>query len=590
MKSTKYSQFCYKIFNKLFKEKNIEKKFEKNIKLVKANISMEYDELYSMALMNGIIAFFISLIAALIIYLLIPSSLTLIFVLLIPLLVVVSLAMIYLYLPDSLIKKRANNIDRFLPYAINFISSMAGAGVSPKDIFQTLSKVKVYGEIQKEANRITKEISVMGIDNITALKHAIELSPSKKFKSFLQGIIGTIQSGSDLHNYLITISEKYLEDDIIERKKNLEMLAVVAETFVIAVIAFPIFLVIILTTMGFFGGSMDLSILILVVFSLLILPLVYIGFYFMINSAIAKKISRFVTDKGFDSRSFFKEQKIAILIFIISFVLMGCFIVLTLLLGRAGFLHSGIYLIYDVMFLSILFIIGPLGFYYHIKAKAERDLQEKLPEFLTEIGDSLSSGMNAFDAIKSADKGHFGNSTPEIKRMKAQLSWNISLKEIFMDFSERMKSGVIQRIVVTINEGILMGGNTSKIFKAASKEVTQVNQIEDHRKANMSVYMSVIVLCFFVFLAIIIILDRTIFESFIDLQKQQIGKVGNTINLSVVDPMQLKYSIFTFIYVQSVGSGVLAGYLMDGKISSGVRYGCVLAIISFIIFKLILLQ
>ena len=53
---------------------------------------------------------------------------------------------------------------------------MAVAGISPAEIFQTLANISVYGEVQKEAMKVSKEISVMGVDNITAIKHAIEVS------------------------------------------------------------------------------------------------------------------------------------------------------------------------------------------------------------------------------------------------------------------------------------------------------------------------------------------------------------------------------------------------------------------------------
>jgi len=586
MKSTNYSRFCLKLFKKIFTKKIREVDFEKKIRLVKANIEMEYEEYNSMALMNSILAFFFTYIPFLVLYLLIPNDITLFFLLIFPLIILLAVALTYIYLPKYLINARANNIDRFLPYAINFISSMAEAGVSPKEIFQTLSKVKVYGEIQREANRITKEIVIMGIDNITALKNAIELSPSKKYDSFLQGIIGTIQSGSDLHSYLVNISKKYLEDELIERKKNLDFLSVIAETFVISVIAFPVFLVIIMTTMGFFGGSMEISITILLLFSFLILPFVYLGFYAIINSATAKRVGKFIKEEQFGFKHFYKEQKKSIFVLILSIIFAIIFSIIVYFLGTVDLIYSGRYLIYDIIFLDIIIILGPIGFYIHYKSVQEKMVQERLPEFLIEIKDSLSSGMTTFDAITEANKGHFGKLTPEISRMKAQLSWNISLKDVFSDFANRMKSAVIQRVVITINEGILMGGDTSKIFNSAAKEVHQVNQIDNHRKANMSVYMSVILMCFFIFLAIVIILDRTIFQSFFELQADQLRQSVGSININRVNPVYFKYSLFSFIYVQSIGSGVLAGYMMDAKLSSGVRYGCVLAIVSFIIFKL----
>jgi len=291
MKSTKYSAFCAKIFGNIF-SKETDKFIEKNIELSKADIAMGYDVYCSMALMNTIIGLIGALILVLSIRVFIPSIYTMLSIVLVPVTVAVCIWIIYRYLPTYYIKKRARNIDLVLPYATNFISSMAVAGVSPAEIFQSLSSIDVYGEIQKEAKRIAKDIVVMGTDSITALKNAIEISPSKKFRAFIQGVIGTIQSGSDLHIYLSTFAEKYMQDDLLERKKDLDMLSVIGEVFVISVIAFPIFLVIILTVMGFFGGSMKLSMTILLFFSFVILPVAYVGFYMLVKSTSLEEISK----------------------------------------------------------------------------------------------------------------------------------------------------------------------------------------------------------------------------------------------------------------------------------------------------------
>jgi len=548
---------------------------------------MEYDEYNSMVLMNIFIGLIASIILSTILYSIQQNIYTGLGIVFIPTLTIVGLASYYIYLPTYRLAKRGEDIDRFLPYAVNFIGSMAVAGVSPAEIFQTLSTIKVYGELQTEAKRIAKEINVMGIDNITALKHAIELSPSKKFNSFIQGMIGTIQSGSDLHIYLATMSEKLLDDDVVERKKKLDLLAVVAETFVIAVIAFPIFLVIILSVMGFFGGSMDVSISILFLFAFLILPVIYLAFYYLVKSSTSEMIGKYISEEKINFNKFYELNKKSFYIFFISVI---SFLIFTTIIGILvinGAMESNIYLLLDILFIGFLILVGPVSFFLHHLGKLKDEIREKYPDFLVEVGDSLSSGMNAFEAIKVAEKGRYGKLSEEIKKMKAQLSWNIPIKDIFIDFSNRMRSGIIQRITITLNEGVLMGGNTSKIFKAAAKEVNQVNQIEHQRKANMSVYMSVILLCFFVFLAIILILDKTIFTSFFDIQQAQTAKMEQVIQINVIDPILLKYGLFSFVFVQSIGSGVLAGYLMFGRIASGLRYGVVLGIVSFIVFKLL---
>jgi flagellar protein FlaJ len=285
VKSTRYTRFCRRLSEKTFEKFNISETSTNRL-LEKADISMVYKEYYSMVLMNLIIGFIASFFSTLIIYLMIPHTITALLLLIVSSIVPVFIGLYYLSLPTSKAKTRGKNIDRYLPYAVNFINTMSVAGVSPAEIFETLSTIELYGEIQKEAKKITTEINMMGIDTITALKNAIFISPSDKFKEFIQGMLGVIQSGSQLGPYFERCVEKYMLNDLIERKRNLESLAVMAEAFVVTVIAFPLFLVIIFSIMGMTSGGIDY--VFMGIISLIILPLAYIGFYVMMKSGMGE--------------------------------------------------------------------------------------------------------------------------------------------------------------------------------------------------------------------------------------------------------------------------------------------------------------
>ncbi|MBS3748965.1 MAG: type II secretion system F family protein [Candidatus Thermoplasmatota archaeon] len=287
MKSTTYSRFCRRLFSDLFSRMNISET-SKNRLLEKADISMVYKEYYSMVLMNLLLGFIASFISTLLFYLILPHPITALLLLVISSIVPVGIGLYYLFLPTSKAKIRGKNIDRYLPYATNFINTMSVAGISPSEIFETLSTVNLYGDIQKEAKKINMEISMMGVDTITALRHAIHISPSDKFKEFLQGILGVIQSGSELGPYFNRCVEKYMEQDLVERKRNLESLAVMAEAFVVTVIAFPLFLVIILSIMGMTSGGISFEFMFILAF--LILPMAYAGFYVMMKSGMGESI------------------------------------------------------------------------------------------------------------------------------------------------------------------------------------------------------------------------------------------------------------------------------------------------------------
>jgi len=287
MKSTTYSRFCRRLFSDFFARMNFSET-SKNRLLEKADISIVYKEYYSMVLMNMLLGFVVSFISTLLFYLILPLPFTALLLLVISSLVPISIGLYYLFLPTSKAKTRGKEIERYLPYAANFINTMSVAGISPAEIFEALASIKLYGEIQKEAKKINMEISMMGVDTITALQHAIHISPSDKFKEFLQGILGVIQSGSELGPYFDRCVEKYMESDLVERKRNLESLAVMAEAFVVTVIAFPLFLVIIISIMGMTSGGISFEFMFILAF--LILPLAYAGFYVMMKSGMGESI------------------------------------------------------------------------------------------------------------------------------------------------------------------------------------------------------------------------------------------------------------------------------------------------------------
>ena len=92
----------------------------------------------------------------------------------------------------------------------------------------------------------------------------------------------------------------------------------------------------------------------------------------------------------------------------------------------------------DLMVLSVLSVIGPIGFYNHLMVKKKKDVENQLPDFLREISGSTASGMTVFEAIKSAAKGDHGRLTPELQKMSSQLSWGISVNEAINNFANRL--------------------------------------------------------------------------------------------------------------------------------------------------------
>jgi archaeal flagellar protein FlaJ len=186
--------------------------------------------------------------------------------------------------PSSRAKARGRDIDRKISIAMNFMSAMASADVNIDQIFKELSgQQAIYGEVADEAAWITRDTELLGVDILTAIKEGALRSPSKRFQDFLQGVVTTATSGGQLKPYFLLKAEQYERENKLSLLQRTETMGLMAEVFVIGVVAFPLFLIIILAIFAIIGGNGGFVLELLWVIVGLVIPLVEFGFIFIMN-------------------------------------------------------------------------------------------------------------------------------------------------------------------------------------------------------------------------------------------------------------------------------------------------------------------
>lgn len=261
------------------------------LSLQKAHVEIRPDVYLSFTYLNSLTAFALSLLFVAGLIVLggtgrVGLSRTVLFALVpLPLISAFSTYAIGYFQPDLIASKRSRDINAKLPYALNYIATMASAGMTPERIFSGLAQQPVYGEVANEAAWITRDLRMLGRDVVTALTQAIDRSPSLKFQDLLQGAITTITSGGQLKDYLLSKSEQFILDNRQDQKKFLENLGILAESFITLVVAGPIFIIVMLSVMTTFGGNPRTLLLSGYVIILLVMPITQFGFAIAIKSA-----------------------------------------------------------------------------------------------------------------------------------------------------------------------------------------------------------------------------------------------------------------------------------------------------------------
>jgi len=294
-----YQQFCWRVMRR-FVEARFKPNQELEDSLIKAHMKIRPEEYTAFVLMTslivGIAGFVVGVVFGGIILSLLHEivairvSVVLLTTAIPPVITYVLLKSV----PSSRANARGRDINKHIGSAMNFISALASADVNVDVIFSELAKQPIYGEIQKEAEWITRDSTLLGVDILSAIKKAASRTPSTKFQDFLQGVVTTATSGGQLKPYFLTKAEQFEKEDKLNGKQDMETLGLFAETFVTVVVAFPLFLVVIIAIMSIvnaggsgasmvvFGTPMSFSVLLLYVVVLLMIPASQAGFIFFV--------------------------------------------------------------------------------------------------------------------------------------------------------------------------------------------------------------------------------------------------------------------------------------------------------------------
>jgi len=153
---------------------------------------------------------------------------------------------------DSLKRKLEDD----LPFTTGYLSILAGSGVPSAQMFRSLAKIDVSSAVSQEAKNIVRDVELFGVDVITAMESASKRTPSEKFKELLEGFIATMHSGGDLTKYLSERSRQYMRLKRIALRRLGDTLGVLAEFYVVMLVAGPLILVVMLAVMAMLGGGM----------------------------------------------------------------------------------------------------------------------------------------------------------------------------------------------------------------------------------------------------------------------------------------------------------------------------------------------
>ncbi len=161
--------------------------------------------------------------------------------------------------------ERKRKIDGHLPYAIGWMSFMAGIGVIPYVIFKKLAEAEdFFGEVSREAKLVVKDVELLGFDFISALHNLASVTPSKRLRTFIQGAVTNSLSGGEMGSYFMSKSQEAMEENRRMFTDFISTLGMISEVYIIGLVAAPIFIIIMLSAMMMLRGTSPVILMVII--------------------------------------------------------------------------------------------------------------------------------------------------------------------------------------------------------------------------------------------------------------------------------------------------------------------------------------
>jgi flagellar protein FlaJ len=469
------------------------------------------------------------------------------------------------------------------------------SGLSPKILFENLSKTKAFNYINAVSKYIVKRMSYLGEGVEKAVESSITIVPSKLYDELMSTYITAIVTGAPVYE---TMSSKV--KDILKRIELLASVAAdrlsgVGEGYVTWLASGFITIYLILILESVFTLLKVLPLPIIGVLVVVFIPIVNVIFIWMVDSLQFK----------FPEKQL-RADKIFLMLFPVGFIL-GIVLMMILEPLMARIFNYPVvsleYLLIELFTLSGTTFAVPatvvglsLGFIIALvpaSVMAERELREGtgydiyVVRLLRAIGEGVRAGLTPETVIKNLkDSSEMGKLQVVLKRLYAYIRLGVPLKDAFRKASETIIDFPTRVAFNALADMIEIGSLTPESVEILA------DQLDSQIRIRNEYYAKIKVLLYMPYVGSILALVTSVILSSAILSLITAGKFaftyGPLASATVLVPKAIYMTALSSVF-NAVLAGLLVGKLARGRVASGYKHAIILTVITMFLLLMVLL-
>lgn len=526
------------------------------------------------------------------------------------------------YYPRRVVAARRRSINLNLPYAITFLFALTSGGMNFLDACRRLADADaVYGEAATEFDVLVREIDLFGNDLLRALDNVRTLTPSDNLRRFHDDLLGVLESGGDLEAFLREEAEAYHDEALEEQEAFIETLGTLSELFVVAFVAAPLFLIVVLMVVSFLGAETVglIAALVYVVF-----PLGMAGFLLVVDllsrpyeeptvSLDIEEGRTVPTERVADDARFpayrRAKQGTGVRVFLSDpFRAIRRRPVLSLgLTVPAGIAVAGLAVVVGfarptigaVVAAPVRTTVGlavaplltatvPLAVLHERERRRTRAIAQRFPHVLGILASANEMGVGLVEGFDLVNRWASGTLAEEIRKVRNDVAWTHDLPRALLSFADRLNVPQLTRTMSLVAEGSRASGDLHGLLDIAAADTRARAKLERARRREVSSYVTIVVIGFLVYLLVIVMVGASYLDPIGELAASTTAPDRPPALASVgTVPVEIyRLLFFHSALVQGFGSGLIAGKLSENDLLSGLKYGIALVLLTVAAFVL----
>lgn len=240
---------------------------------------------------------------------------------------------------------------------------------------------------------------------------------------------------------------------------------------------------------------------------------------------------------------------------------------------------------------GVMAMVIPASITQITENKRRDSIDSNLPIFLLSLVSAVQSGSSLLRSVEEAADRNMGSLTPELKNLRANISWGMPYHEAFDQFTKRVGTKLAKRVGILLQISMDIGGDVGSTLELIQHHVSEMQNIEKDRKAALQPYIFTIYISFVVFIAITVILVSQFFTEIEAVQLQLIktaeesdiplGMFGAILGVRV---SEINGIMFHMAIIEAVFGGLAAGKIGESSFIGGIKHIIVMIILAIVAF------